>query len=375
MNKFIKTFILGLIIFVGIGIFANSAKAEGNFTLELISPPWDVIYGGETKTTELKIINNTGSLLEGEATFSGWYEGEPFKGNLIAINPSFGLSNNHSEWIEGSVMFSDFEISKGQTFTNLKIKTHPALMPGQYSFIFTIRGITGEKEYITPPVVIGGGGTAALPPELAIDEEQVRVVETGEDFAVIAWNTNLPAFGRVIYDTRPHQFNFIEGEPAYGYAFYTPKTEKQDTFHLITLTGLNPGAIYYYRVVSYGSLAISREYSFITKGVKGWTIEEDKEVAEEKERIIEGVAPFVPVDETEEPSIPEEVDLPEKEVVLDKEKAPQKGLASMLASIGMIWGDISQSTLKTIFVILLLAILTLIIVKEGQRQFQKKRNK
>ena len=374
MNKFIKTFILGLIIFVGIGIFANSAKAEGNFTLELISPPWDVIYGGETKTTELKIINNTGSLLEGEATFSGWYEGEPFKGNLIAINPSFGLSNNHSEWIEGSVMFSDFEISKGQTFTNLKIKTHPALMPGQYSFIFTIRGITGEKEYITPPVVIGGGGDFIVS-DLTIDDERVRVVETGEDFAVIAWNTNLPAFGRVIYDTRPHQFNFIEGEPAYGYAFYTPKTEKQDTFHLITLTGLNPGAIYYYRVVSYGSLAISREYSFITKGVKGWTIEEEEKAAEEKERIIEGVAPSVPVDETEEPSIPEEVDLPEKEVVLDKEKAPQKGLASMLASIGMIWGDISQSTLKTIFVILLLAILTLIIVKEGQRQFQKKRNK
>jgi len=100
-----------------------------------------------------------------------------------------------------------------------------------------------------------------------------------------------------------------------------------------------------------------------------------EKAAEEKERIIEGVTPFAPVGEIGEPSVPEEVDLPEKEVVLDKEKAPQKGLASMLASIGMIWGDISQSTLKTIFVILLLAILTLIIVKEGQRQFQKKRNK
>ena len=251
-------------------------------------------------------------------------------------------------------------------------------MPGQYSFTLTIKGTT-EEVYETPPlpvpVVIGGGGTAALPPELAIDDERVRVVETGEDFVVIAWNTNLPSFGRVIYDTRPHQFNFIEGEPAYGYAFYTPKTEKQDTFHLITLTGLNPGAIYYYRVVSYGSLAISREYSFITRGVKGWTIEEEEKAAEEKERIIEGVTPFAPVGEIGEPSVPEEVDLPEKEVVLDKEKAPQKGLASMLASIGMIWGDISQSTLKTIFVILLLAILTLIIVKERQRRLQKKRNK
>jgi len=59
MDKLIKIFILGLTLLVGVSIFADSVEASDSLNLELISSPWDVIYGGETKTAELKIINNT----------------------------------------------------------------------------------------------------------------------------------------------------------------------------------------------------------------------------------------------------------------------------------------------------------------------------
>jgi len=66
-----------------------------------------------------------------------------------------------------------------------------------------------------------------------------------------------------------------------------------------------------------------------------------------------------------------------KEITKTQTASPiQKEIPTgLLASLGMIWEATSQSPLKTIFVILLLVALALMIVREGRRQFQKKRNK
>lgn len=195
MNNFIKTFILGLILLIGVGFFANPVKANDNFSLELVSDSWGVIFGGERKTAKLKIINNTGNLLDGEAIFSAWYEGEPFQGSLIAISSLFKLSDNRSEWVAGSIVFSDFEISKGETQTTLEVETHSALMPGNYIFTLLLKGTaeTGET-YPAEIINVGGGGgryvfstptITTTDTDSEIEEEEIKDEDVSDDKDIV----------------------------------------------------------------------------------------------------------------------------------------------------------------------------------------------
>ena len=138
----------------------------------------------------------------------------------------------------------------------------------------------------------------------------------------------------------------------------------------MTITGLTPGTTYYYRCISHGSLAISDEYRFTTKGVAGGAIEE--RTFEEKPT--EEIIPSAPTIEAEKPLVSEEVGL-SKEVVSPKETVFERGLASMVAAIGMVMGEISQSAWKMIVVILSLMGLVLIGIREWELARKKKKSR
>ncbi|MFA6275089.1 MAG: fibronectin type III domain-containing protein, partial [Candidatus Paceibacterota bacterium] len=86
--------------------------------------------------------------------------------------------------------------------------------------------------------------------ELKISNIQVtNITQTG---ATILWETNLPANSRVVYDIISHSDISNASAPNYGYALSTSTTDNSPkvTSHSVSLSGLNPGTRYYFRVIS-----------------------------------------------------------------------------------------------------------------------------
>ena len=94
----------------------------------------------------------------------------------------------------------------------------------------------------------GGGGDIPL----KVMGEVVSCL-TEEDI-VITWRTNKPATSRVLYDTVPH-IDFGT-PPNYGYAYSTDEDLNKVTFHSVAINGLEPGTVYYFKVISKGSPAV-----------------------------------------------------------------------------------------------------------------------
>jgi len=111
----------------------------------------------------------------------------------------------------------------------------------------------------------GGGGGGLFPPGLTIQNESVAT--TTAISVTITWATSYFSTSQVIYDTVPGKFDLSAGSPNYGYAYSKEGDNsglEKVTGHSVTITGLTPGTVYYYRCVSHGSLAISQEHSFAT---------------------------------------------------------------------------------------------------------------
>ncbi len=73
---------------------------------------------------------------------------------------------------------------------------------------------------------------------------------------IIMWTTDHVATSRVVYDTVSHPT--VGLPPNYGYAFSTVETDTPVspngvTSHSVTITGLTPSTIYYFRPISHGS--------------------------------------------------------------------------------------------------------------------------
>jgi len=124
----------------------------------------------------------------------------------------------------------------------------------------------------------GGSGGFIYPAGLVIVNESVYVTQVNEFSVTIEWDTSHFSTSQVIYgaEGEAHTLNMSDATstpPTYGYAHTTPEydTAPKVTHHKVVITGLNPGTTYYYRAVSHGSLAISREYTFATSqtGVGG----------------------------------------------------------------------------------------------------------
>lgn len=144
-----------------------------------------------------------------------------------------------------------------------------------FDFIIGFLGQEGQQQPTTSGTITGGAG---LPPGLTISNKPT--VEATETSVTISWLTSYASTSQVIYalEGESHVLDLSDTSgtpPKYGYAHTTPESNisPRVTFHTVTIYGLTPGTTYYYRAVSHGSLAISQEYSFVTKGVAGATTE------------------------------------------------------------------------------------------------------
>ena len=145
---------------------------------------------------------------------------------------------------------------------------------------FTKETVSGEG---ASPVSAGGGYTPLFIPEVVTIINITSPPAITPNSATITCTTNIPAFCRVIYDTTSHPV--LGNPPNYGYQWSTDATPKA-TAHTIKLTGLLPNTTYYYRVVCWASpYKITREYSFLTLGIK----EEEKPAPPTEEEIEEEI--------------------------------------------------------------------------------------
>ncbi|MBI3684836.1 fibronectin type III domain-containing protein [Candidatus Azambacteria bacterium] len=86
---------------------------------------------------------------------------------------------------------------------------------------------------------------------------------TTDNTATVTWSTNYNSTSRVVYDTAAHSTSSVG--PNYGYAFSTSTFDPSGvTHHSVTVNGLTPAMLYYFRLISNEILDAS-EYSFVTQ--------------------------------------------------------------------------------------------------------------
>jgi hypothetical protein len=194
----------------------------------------------------------------------------------------------------------------------------------------------------------------------------------------ITWTTSYLSTSQVIYSRgdQPHALDLTK--PNYGYAYSKEGDDSRSDKvidHSVTITGLSPATTYYFRTVSRGSLAVSREYIFTTKGVAGATTEKptSEKPTSEKREISEKEKEFTEVTS----SVAEEIEEVSPTTTAQREK-PQiseeikkEGLTSLLmASLGVI----RETPWMVISVVLCLIGLVIIGIRERELSRKKKKN-
>jgi uncharacterized repeat protein (TIGR01451 family) len=146
-----------------------------------------------------------------------------------------------------------------------------------------------------------GGGI--LPSGLTIKYE--KPFSIGTTTTLITWNTSYFSTSQVIYDTVPGKFDLNAG-PQYGYANSKEgddSGEEKVTAHRVTLTGLSPSTVYYYRTVSHASPpTISRERSFTTLASSQHVEDIEKDI-EEVEVLGEEAMPVLKIEKNFESKV------------------------------------------------------------------------
>jgi hypothetical protein len=154
----------------------------------------------------------------------------------------------------------------------------------------------------------------------------------------------MAATTRMIYDTVSHLI--FGSAPNYGYAFSTTQDPTQTTLHTVTLTGLTPGATYYWRAVANqagGGEVLGKELSFVAPAVQGETVVEEESV--ENPIFVEsptgqtgtgGVQEQIAGTTTEEEVVEPEIDT--NTLGNNTQEEPKQNL--FLASIGSFLGDL-----------------------------------
>ncbi|MBU4512413.1 DUF4215 domain-containing protein [Patescibacteria group bacterium] len=133
---------------------------------------------------------------------------------------------------------------------------------------------TGGPSTGSGPAATSGGGFSS---GLTISQESVRVADVIENKVTVTWLTSQFSTSQVIYsgEGEPHTLDMSDDSgapPTYGYVHTTPEynLNPKVTGHSVTITGLAPGTIYYYRTVSRASPPVfSPEHSFRTAQVSG----------------------------------------------------------------------------------------------------------
>jgi len=137
---------------------------------------------------------------------------------------------------------------------------------------FCVFQATKASYYATTHTVSSGGGGATIMSLSVFNEKNEEILPAQ---ATLTWFTNLPGSTRIVYDTTSHESTFGTA-PNYGYANSTVVDTSQTTFHTNLLTGLTPGAAYFWRAISSqgGPEVWGVEMGFITPAVLGQTTQE-----------------------------------------------------------------------------------------------------
>lgn len=129
-------------------------------------------------------------------------------------------------------------------------------------------GDTSDSDSSGPVMRHSSGMIVGASPSLLIDNVRAENITAGR--ADILWDTNLPATSQIIYSlyTLVSEFDPDAALPS-GYNSVYPAAEGSDLSksHIVSLSGLDDCAAYFYRVVSHNlsSLpSISQEYAFVT---------------------------------------------------------------------------------------------------------------
>lgn len=95
----------------------------------------------------------------------------------------------------------------------------------------------------------GGGGGGYVP--FGIINPQVAMQCSGDKVNMtVTWLTSYAADSRVVYDTVSHAGSSVGSAPNYAYASSTTLDSNLMTGHSVTINGLNPSTIYYFRPIS-----------------------------------------------------------------------------------------------------------------------------
>ncbi|TSC95565.1 MAG: hypothetical protein Athens071426_469 [Parcubacteria group bacterium Athens0714_26] len=236
----------------------------------------------------------------------------------------------------------------------------------------------------------GGGGGGSLPQGLSIFNE--AWASTTKNSVTMMWTTSYPATSQIIYalEGESHILDLTDSggtPPKYGYSRTTPEYNAPAipngvVSHSVTITGLTPGTTYYYRTVSHASLAIGHERSFTTlasgdnlKEVSGTgnniILAENNSAANKNSEISAGESGGVLN------GSPGTVGQEGKgEGTIGEISAANKITArGLLATIGLVWDNISQSFLKSIVVLVLSVILLFVIFKKVKKIIHKRKEK
>lgn len=221
-----------------------------------------------------------------------------------------------------------------------------------------------------PPPSSGGGGYTAPPqPPLAISEIKSPLITTTS--LTITWETNFPSSSYVIYssEAEPHSLDMSDNAgdpPIYGYAHTTAEydVDRKVSSHVVTITGLNPLEVYYFRTVSRGSLAVSEEYRATTPAVAGiQAAEQESTVPQNQSQVVTDTPDVVPVlEKTDEaPIIIEEIKEAVKPTPISQKPPEENNQSFFTASLSGITQGIFGVLVNNIVLIMILILVLLII--------------
>ena len=170
-----KKLLAGILILLGCcsGVYYSQSQSKD---LHLsVAKQCYLKYSGDNCEEVYEITNTTTEDLNGNATLHIDYEGicgnVNFDGEGIEVKYNNNIPN--TKWINGSISFSDFTISKGHSFSVIKMNTDVALCPGTYTYTFILTGIA-DIQYSSS----GSGGFVFPTPEskekVIIEGELIR---------------------------------------------------------------------------------------------------------------------------------------------------------------------------------------------------------
>ena len=290
MNKLLKTILILISAVIGIGfLFVFNASAGVP-----VDPPDPLVVifetiplfneasflPGDNITRSVVVTNNTADTQK-IGTQAVNVNNSDHLGDVMLLQITQGASTLYSGTLsqffnKGEIYLSDLA-GNGTSVTYYYSITFDSNSGDDYQGLglgFDIAvGFFGAESISTEVPVGGSDGGGYSAEGLNIFDEAIEII--GSDTVTITWNTNLDATSRVVYSPSTSNPIFdINTPPNYDYDYSTTEDSTKRTNHSVTITGLTPSTVYFFRCISHASPdTLSPEYSFATLGTGETPIE------------------------------------------------------------------------------------------------------